>query len=152
MNLDPAQWQNPNIGFSGTVLHEFGHALGFMHEHQHPGSACSTEFRWDDDSGYQPTVDNTGVFMADSKGRQPGLLTYYVSTQGWIPLKTYSQLATYETSPDYCLGEVDRTSIMQYPMDSFLLKTGKASPCYAERNNVLSQGDKDMAKKEYPFE
>jgi hypothetical protein len=35
-------------------------------------------------------------------------------------------------------------------MDPFLLKTGMASPCYAERNNVLSQGDKDMAAKQYP--
>ncbi len=150
MNLDLTKWSDSKPNFAGTVLHEFGHALGFMHEHEHPGAACSTELRWQDDPGYESTLDNTGTFMADAAGRQPGLLTYYVSTQKWTPLKTYSQLASYEHSSDFALGPVDTTSIMQYPMDAFLLKTGKASPCYAERNNVLSDGDKAMAKTQYP--
>lgn len=32
--------------WSATVLHEFGHALGFQHEHQHPTGVCEAEFRW----------------------------------------------------------------------------------------------------------
>jgi hypothetical protein len=125
--------------------------LGFLHEHSHPIAACSTEIRWLDDPGYELTIDNSGVFMADRNGRMPGLFSFYAATQGWVPLKTYLQLGSIEATPDEALGAVDTTSIMQYPMYGFLLRTGKASPCYAERNSVLSQGDKEMAGRQYPF-
>ncbi|HEY9678757.1 MAG TPA: hypothetical protein V6C76_12160 [Drouetiella sp.] len=150
MNFDLTGWTTFKDNFRGTVLHEFGHAIGFMHEHEHPTANCNTEFRWFDDPGYQATLDNTGVYMADSAGRQPGLYTYFCSTQKWDVQKTYTQMASYQQSSEFVLGPVDTTSIMQYPMDQFLLKSGKASPCYADRNNVLSNGDKLMAKKQYP--
>ena len=40
------QWKTMNLGFidQGTVLHEFGHALGLIHEHQSPASGG---FNWD---------------------------------------------------------------------------------------------------------
>ena len=42
------QWKTMNLGFidQGTVLHEFGHALGLIHEHQSPASGG---FNWDKD-------------------------------------------------------------------------------------------------------
>lgn len=42
------KWKTMNLGFidQGTVLHEFGHALGLIHEHQNPASGG---FDWDRD-------------------------------------------------------------------------------------------------------
>ena len=39
------KWKTMNLGFidQGTVLHEFGHALGLIHEHQSPASGG---FKW----------------------------------------------------------------------------------------------------------
>lgn len=150
MNLAPANWQQLGSFFTGTILHEFGHAMGFLHEHQHPNAGGSVELRWLDDPGYVVTKDNRGVYMADSEGRLPGLFSYYVATQGWMPPMTYAQIATYEDSTAFAIGPLDTRSIMQYAQDAFLLKTGKASPCYAELNSVLSAGDKIAIQQQYP--
>ena len=67
-NALPTAW-------AGTVLHEFGHAIGFQHEHQHPLGGCNLDFRWEDTAGYQPTVDAFGQFIEDTNGNRPGLYT-----------------------------------------------------------------------------
>ena len=50
------KWKTMNLGFidQGTVLHEFGHALGLIHEHQSPASGG---FNWDKE---QVTKDLSG--------------------------------------------------------------------------------------------
>ncbi|HKC11258.1 MAG TPA: hypothetical protein VKI41_04275, partial [Vicinamibacteria bacterium] len=56
-----------------VVLHEFGHAFGFEHEHQHPTQGCDSDFRYQDDTGYAPTTDSSGQYKPDSQGRRPGI-------------------------------------------------------------------------------
>jgi hypothetical protein len=67
---------NRPTGWEGTVRHEFLHALSFHHAHQNMRGECQTEFRWDDDRGYQPTQDQFGQFVPDSQGRSPGIDTF----------------------------------------------------------------------------
>lgn len=49
MNLGWATLEAPDARFLGTVIHEFGHALGLLHEHNHPGA----RIRWNEDEVYR---------------------------------------------------------------------------------------------------
>ena len=72
LNLEGFDQALPN-DWSGVALHEFGHAIGFEHEHQGPGARC--DFRFDDDPGYVQTTDSFGQFIPDPSGNKPGLYT-----------------------------------------------------------------------------
>src|SRR5262249_40538938 len=37
----------PEASMRATILHEFGHALGLLHEHQSPNANCEAEIDWD---------------------------------------------------------------------------------------------------------
>ena len=37
----------PELELRRIILHEFGHALGMMHEHQSPNAECDSEINWD---------------------------------------------------------------------------------------------------------
>ena len=70
LNLEGFDQSLPS-DWSGVALHEFGHAIGFEHEHQGPGVPC--DFRFDDDPGYVHTTDSFGQLISDSSGKKPGL-------------------------------------------------------------------------------
>lgn len=48
MNLGWAAENTPELDFASVVLHEFGHAIGLLHEHNHP----ELELRWKKDVVY----------------------------------------------------------------------------------------------------
>lgn len=106
--------------FQGTVLHEFGHALGLLHEHFSPISGI----RWNKEKLYES----------------------YRKTQGWDKnqvdyqvFRTYNQSYTNGTS-------YDKKSIMHYPIYSWETLDGYSVPW----NRSLSSGDKELIAALYP--
>jgi hypothetical protein len=113
--------------FTGYVLHEFGHALGFEHEHQSPASGCDGEYDW------------------------PKLYAYYKSAYGWDKTKVdqnVRQLLADHSA--YAWSQFDPMSIMIYGSNPAFLKKGTASVCYLHDNNMLSALDIQGAQVVYP--
>jgi hypothetical protein len=104
----------------GTVLHEFGHALGLLHEHSSPIAGIP----WNKEAVY-----------ADLK-----------ATQGWDKDMVDAQLFE-QMSLSYTNGtSYDNKSIMHYPILAKWTTNGYS----VSWNNVLSQGDKDLISALYP--
>ena len=79
--------------YSNVVLHNFGHMLGLIHEHQSPNA----EIPWDKEAVYR----------------------YYLENQGWGTEQVDSNLLRKSRSDDYpSYREFDVDSIMMYPIDN----------------------------------
>lgn len=153
----PADWEQ-------IVLHEFGHALGFKHEHQHPAGDCDIEYRWWDDPGYVvtplPNPQNIPCVFAygdqlvvDDSGKRPGLYRIMGGYPNyWSICKIDHNLRQLEPSSAFLLGPYDENSIMKYHFPAFMYQNGDHSPCYSGENAVLSDGDKAGAAMLYPHE
>jgi hypothetical protein len=113
----------------GTILHEFGHALGFLHEHQSPVSDCNNEFNWD-------------------------YITKYLSgpPNNWDEDTIKTNMAV-ESSDDLMMTDFDSKSIMLYyfPPDYYL--KGDKSSCYIPApNNEISEADRGTIEYMYPVD
>ena len=101
--------------WAATVLHEFGHALGFEHEHQSPTGGCEDQFRWEDDQGYVRTVDAYGQYVQDANGRRPGIYTVLEGPPNeWSRSTVDHNLRGLRDSRAYSQGDFDPKSIMKY--------------------------------------
>ena len=105
-----------------TVLHEFGHAIGLLHEHYSPLAGIP----WNKEVVYKE--------LSQSQGWDK--MTVDVNL-----FQEYSLTYTHGTS-------YDKTSIMHYPVLSRWTTNGYAVPW----NNQLSDGDKAMIAALYPKE
>jgi hypothetical protein len=127
--------------FERVVLHEFGHVLGFRHEHMHPLDHCNDEINL------------------------PAAYDYYARTQSppWYPQEVRMNLLYDDTTVGYVLSEGvekkdpivsvnrDNASIMMYELPPEILKAGVKSKCYVIEARTLSEGDRKGAGIAYPF-
>lgn len=111
------------------VLHEFGHALGFDHEHQAPSAGCDSEIDW---------------AYADQ----------WLGKQGWSPQMVKDNLGALDVSSGAYAGpaltSVDRKSIMHYSLPPQLFLKGQQSKCWIPNNADLSDIDKKGMASAYP--
>lgn len=107
--------------FSRTTIHEFGHALGLIHEHQHP----LVNIPWD----------------------KPKVYAYYAGAPNyWTKAQVDNNLfAKYSTSQTN-YSAYDKNSIMHYAVDE-ALTIGTFSVGW---NTVLSSTDKSFIAAVYP--
>lgn len=118
-------WLTPNSDdeeLQRVVLHEFGHALGLIHEHQNPG----TQIPWNKPNVYR---DLSGPPNNWDK-----------ETIDHNMFEAYSKKETNYT-------DVDPTSIMMYPIPATWVTDPKFA---AGMNTDLSPTDKSFIKKQYP--
>ena len=92
----------PEAELRRIILHEFGHALGMMHEHQSPAAGCDNEIDWE--------------------------AAYKMGTKlGWDRNQVHAQLRQLTNSEEFNLTSVDRKSIMHYSLAPELFKSGRGS-------------------------
>ncbi len=150
MNLEGFESALPD-DWRAVVLHEFGHALGYHHEHQHPAGTCDKEFRWYDDPGYVRKKNEWGEFV-ENNGKRPGLYTVLEGAPNfWNQDKVDFNLKKLPFSHAYVLGAFDNKSIMKYFFSGWMFHDPTKSKCYSPTDNrELSQGDQEGAAKMYP--
>lgn len=120
MNLG-LRGQDPNsTNFQTIVLHEFGHAIGLIHEHQNPNAGIC----WD----------------------RPRTYAFYQSEVNWNESKVNQNIFKRYGSDSTNATEYDPLSIMHYEIDRSLLTCDQA----VARNTQLSQVDKDAIAQTYP--
>ena len=126
MNIDTTDFISRRTGIvnevdmKGTVMHEFGHALGLLHEHSSPISGI----KWNKDSIYK----------------------VYWEKYGWdkdqVDFQVFEvYLNSYTNGTKY-----DPKSIMHYWIDPW----ETLDNYFVDKNNVLSQGDKELIAALYP--
>ncbi|KAF9530520.1 hypothetical protein CPB83DRAFT_882060 [Crepidotus variabilis] len=107
----------------GVILHEFGHALGLMHEHQSPTR------------GEKITL------------KEDAVIEFYMRTQQWSKEDVEDQIIrVYNASEVSNYSEFDETSIMMYFMPAAMNEQHHKIP----PNNSLSEMDKAFMVINYP--
>jgi hypothetical protein len=115
--------QTVNFGWldCATIIHEFGHVLGLIHEHQNPRG---DGIPWDENKVYE----------------------WAKETQGWDHNTTYHNIIERYSKDQTNGSDYDPKSIMLYFFPGTLVKNGKGT----DANQVLSKTDIEYITKMYP--
>jgi hypothetical protein len=118
-----------SIEHKAIILHEFGHALGLLHEHQNPKLNCQNEIKW---TGQHNAYDYYWKYHRMNKPDVDRNI-------GFISL----------SDPDFVALQGDVESIMIYPLPAQIMKNPHG-PCVVPAPLKLSKLDKEVIAKIYP--
>ncbi|OCT28050.1 M12 family metallopeptidase [Pseudomonas putida] len=108
--------------FETTVLHEFGHALGFEHEHFHPDASIP----WN----------------------EPVLIEAYKHAAGWSEQDVREQYLNKRPDNELIKTQYDTRSIMHYPVTAWMTLDSSE----IGQNTELSAKDIDLMRLAYPHD
>lgn len=121
MNFGWLQDDTDDMEYNRVVVHEFGHALGCIHEHQNPKGGI----KW-----------NVSAVYAYFAG----------PPNNWSKEDTYTNVIQKYSLDQLNASKFDSKSIMLYSFPGELISGGKATPM----NYRLSPRDRAFIKKNYP--
>lgn len=121
MSIGDLSWNGTETWLRSTVIHEFGHALGMIHEHK------------------SPNCDKTNW-------NKEAIISRYINQQGWTRDYVIQQIFNNDDPYYLDLSPYDRNSVMHYSFSA--LEMGTPTEIY---NTELSVTDKSYMSSRYPL-
>jgi hypothetical protein len=122
--FDPDDANNTDQEFQRVIVHEFGHALGLIHEHMRPD---------------RPILWN-----------QSAVYDYYHKLTGWDWPMIEAQVINPYNRNIIDKTPFDPQSIMMYPFQAGLAKYADGTDFVTDWNRELTKGDTDLVSRVYP--